>query len=196
GPIAHIFFGHFLGPLPRPRAARGGPRTEMSCPRGGGGYKGVGPGTADEREPPMSQEADFHDLIRRVRAGDPAAGAELVRRYEPAIRLAVHVRLAHLGLRRLLDSTDICQSVLASFFLRAASGQYELETPGQLVKLLTAMARNKLLKQARDQQAARRDRRRLRGAPPDAGERVDPAPSPSAAPAHHDLLPALRPRLP
>ena len=39
---------------------------------------------------------------------------------------------------------DICQSVLGSFFVRAATGQYKLETPEHLLKLLTTMARNKL----------------------------------------------------
>jgi len=44
---------------------------------------------------------------------------------------------------------DICQSVLASFFVRAALGQYELETPGHLLKLLVSMSRKKLIDHAR-----------------------------------------------
>ena len=32
-------------------------------------------------------------------------------------------------LRRLFDSMDISQSVFASFFIRAALGQYELDRP-------------------------------------------------------------------
>src|SRR5262245_33044823 len=116
----------------------------------------------------MSELQDFRELIRRVRAGDAQASVELVRRYEPAIRLAVHVRLTDPRLRRVLDSVDICQSVLASFFLRAAAGQYELETPGQLLKLLAAMARHKLLRQVEKHQAARRDQRLVRGLPEDA----------------------------
>ena len=31
---------------------------------------------------------------------------------------------------------DICQSVMASFFVRAALGQYQLNTPEQLLNLL------------------------------------------------------------
>jgi RNA polymerase sigma-70 factor (ECF subfamily) len=38
---------------------------------------------------------------------------------------------------------DICQSVLASFFVRAAVGQFELDRPEPLVGLLIGMARNK-----------------------------------------------------
>jgi RNA polymerase sigma factor (sigma-70 family) len=103
----------------------------------------------------------FQDLIRRVRAGDEQAAAELVQRYEPAIRRAARVRLVDTRLNRLLDSMDICQSVLASFFVRTALGQFELETPEQLLKLLATMARNKLVNQARGLRAARRDVRRV-----------------------------------
>jgi RNA polymerase sigma-70 factor (ECF subfamily) len=91
----------------------------------------------------------FQDLIRRVRAGDQDAAAELVRLYESAIRRAVRFRLYDARLRTQFDSMDICQSVLASFFVRAAAGQYDIDTPAQLVKLLTTMARNKLASAAR-----------------------------------------------
>jgi RNA polymerase sigma-70 factor (ECF subfamily) len=109
----------------------------------------------------MSDEQSFRDLIGRVRQGDEQAAADLVRRYEPAIRRAVRFRLTDPRLRRTCDSMDVCQSVLLSFFVRAASGQYDLESPDQLLRLLTTMARNKLLNQARQQQAARRDNRLL-----------------------------------
>jgi RNA polymerase sigma factor (sigma-70 family) len=107
----------------------------------------------------MADDLTFDDLILRVRRGDEAAASLLVRRYEPAIRRAVRFRLTDPRLRRTCDSLDVCQSVLASFFVRVASGQYDLETPDQLLRLLTTMARNKLLNQARQQHAARRDTR-------------------------------------
>ncbi len=69
----------------------------------------------------MPEASDFRDLIRRVRAGDDGAATELVRRYEPAIRRAVRIRLADTRLARAFDSMDICQSVLGSFFVRSAS---------------------------------------------------------------------------
>src|SRR5262245_14349631 len=96
----------------------------------------------------MPENDSFTSLIRRVRAGDSAAAEELVRGYEGAIRRAVRV---HLGarLRRALDSADICQSVLANFFVRAAAGQFDLEDPTQLLKLLVTMARNRLTDHAR-----------------------------------------------
>jgi RNA polymerase sigma factor (sigma-70 family) len=107
----------------------------------------------------MADDVSFQQLIGRVRQGDEQAAAELVRRYEPAIRRAVRFRLTDPRLRRTCDSMDVCQSVLLSFFVRAASGQYELDSPEQLLRLLTTMARNKLLNQARQQHAACRDNR-------------------------------------
>ena len=60
------------------------------------------------------------------------------------------------AMRRRLDSMDISQSVLSSFFLRTAAGQYDLRSPAQLVALLTKMARNKLAMQVRSQYRERR----------------------------------------
>jgi DNA-directed RNA polymerase specialized sigma24 family protein len=108
----------------------------------------------------MSQDASFAELMGRVRAGDEQAAEDVVRRYEAAIRLEVRMRLGDPRLRRVFDSMDICQSVLASFFLRAAAGQYDLNEPSQLLKLLVAMTRNKVAFQARKQRARRRDHRR------------------------------------
>jgi RNA polymerase sigma-70 factor (ECF subfamily) len=121
----------------------------------------------------------------RVRAGDEAAAAELVRLYEPAIRRAARIRLADSRLRRLFDSLDISQSVFASFFARAARGQYELEEPGQLLRLLVAMSRKKFADHVRRQQAARRDYRRLEGIAPG---RPDPRPGPGRQAAARELL--------
>jgi RNA polymerase sigma-70 factor (ECF subfamily) len=141
----------------------------------------------------MPEDVSFRDLIRKVRAGDGQAAAELVRRYEPTVRRAIRARLTDPNLRRLLDSVDICQSVLASFFVRAASGQYELDRPAQLLQLLAAMARNKLVMQAEKQQAARRDYRRQQETADEV--LVDPGPSPSQVVANRDLLDQFRSRL-
>jgi RNA polymerase sigma-70 factor (ECF subfamily) len=107
------------------------------------------------------QAESFHDLIRRVRAGDAEAAAELVRQYEKEIRRTIRVRLTDPRLRRTLDSMDICQSVLGNFFVRASAGQFDLDQPEQLLKLLMTMARNKVMDKARQQTAGRRDQRRL-----------------------------------
>src|SRR5262249_17799191 len=120
------------------------------------------------RRPVMSAENTFEALIRRVRGGDQEAAAELVRLYQPAIRRAVRVRLVDERLHRLLDSMAVCQSVLASFFMRAALGQFDLEKPEQLLKLLATMARNKLASAARKERTQGRDNRRVEAAGIDA----------------------------
>jgi RNA polymerase sigma factor (sigma-70 family) len=108
----------------------------------------------------MLEANAFQEFIRRIRGGDEEAAVELVRTYEPAIRRAARVRLVDTRLQRLFDSMDISQSVFASFFVRAALGQYDLEKPEQLLKLLVAMSRKKLVDHAREHGAARRDFRR------------------------------------
>src|SRR5262249_38334704 len=113
------------------------------------------------RSCPMSADDPFLLLIRRVRAGDQEAAAELVRLYEPAIRRAVRFQLRDSRLRRDLDSMDVCQSVLGSFFTRAALGQFEIDKPEQVLRLLVAMARNKLATQARKPHIRRQDQRGL-----------------------------------
>jgi DNA-directed RNA polymerase specialized sigma24 family protein len=143
----------------------------------------------------MSQDDGFIELIRRVRAGDEEASAELVRLYEPAIRVAVRARLTDPGLRRLLDSTDVCQSVLGNFFGRAVSGQFELKDPKQLVALLVTMARNRITNHALRQQAARRDHRRGRLLDHEGDAPVDPSPGPGSAAEGRDLVEAVRGRM-
>jgi RNA polymerase sigma factor (sigma-70 family) len=143
----------------------------------------------------VSDDSDFQDLIRRARGGDPDAAADLVRRYEPAIRRAVRVRLADDRLRRLLDSTDICQSVLGSFCVRLALGEYELERPQQLLNLLMDMSRKKLINQHRRQAAARRDYRRNLAGGLDERQFAAAGDSPSGQIAARELLDEVRRRL-
>lgn len=109
----------------------------------------------------MSDTFNFQDLLQRVRLGDNQAATLLVRRYEPLIRREVRLRLEDRRLGRVFDSADVCQSVLASFFVRAAVGEYELAGPEQLAGLLVKMARNKLASAARKANRQRRDQRRL-----------------------------------
>jgi RNA polymerase sigma-70 factor (ECF subfamily) len=111
-------------------------------------------------EAAMSDAPAFASLIQRIRAGDPEAATNLVRQYEPTIRRVIRFRLVDARLGAAFDSMDICQSVLASFFVRTAAGQFEFHTPDDLVKLLVTMARNKLASQARKERAERRDHRR------------------------------------
>jgi RNA polymerase sigma factor (sigma-70 family) len=109
----------------------------------------------------MPQNESFPDFIRRLRAGDEQAATELVARYERVIRCEARLRLTDPRLGRLLDSVDISQSVLASFFVRATAGQYDLSQPEDLMRLLVRMARNKVASQARRQRARAADQHRV-----------------------------------
>jgi RNA polymerase sigma-70 factor (ECF subfamily) len=109
----------------------------------------------------MDTDVSFADLLRRVRGGDEAAAAALVRRYEPSVRRAVRLRLTDPRLRRAFDSADVCQSVLGNFFARARAGQFELDSPEQLIRLLVEMTYNKVRDLARHEHA---DRRRVEAA--------------------------------
>jgi RNA polymerase sigma factor (sigma-70 family) len=129
----------------------------------------------------MPTEPIFADLIRRVRAGEADAAAELVDQFEPEIRRAIRMRLTDPRLRRLLDSVDICQSVFGQFFARAAAGQFDLQEPQQLVRLLVVMAQNRLRNHAAFQKAARRDQRRLAT---DGDEVLSSVPGTPASPSH------------
>src|SRR5262245_21365891 len=144
----------------------------------------------------IGAEATFQELMQRVRERDAEAAAELVRRYERHIRRAVRFQLVDPRLRRLFDSMDVCQSVLASFFTRAAAGQYELDSPEQLVKLLVTMARNQLVSAARRQCSQRSDHRRIAAA---AAERLHEITSRESSPsqkrASRELLSRFRQQL-
>jgi RNA polymerase sigma-70 factor (ECF subfamily) len=142
----------------------------------------------------MSEGPSFDDLILRVRAGDDEAAAQLVRRYEPAIRRAVRVRMRDPRLRRQFDSADVCQSVLACFFVRAALGRYELDTPEKLLTLLASMARNRLANRVNRERAGRRDHRRVE-AGADGQEVAAAGATPSGQLAARELLEEARRRL-
>ena len=138
---------------------------------------------------------DFLELISRVRAGDQVAATELVRRYEPLIRREVRLKLENSRLRRVLDSMDVCQSVLATFFVRAIAGQYDLEQPSQLVHLLVTIARNKVAFAARREFSQRRDGRRLESTGHALSSLAASEPEPGTAVASAELLRAFRERL-
>lgn len=143
----------------------------------------------------MPEENQFQSLVRRVRGGDADAATQLVREYESHIRRAARFGLRDSRLRRTVDSMDISQSVLASFFTRAALGQFELDRPEQLVNLLAAMARNKLASRARQSHVTRRDRRDIETvvAEVESGRTHEPGMLESLA--HLDLVSTIRARL-
>jgi RNA polymerase sigma factor (sigma-70 family) len=138
-------------------------------------------------------EEPFAALIARIRSGEERAASDLVARYEPEIRREVRFHLRDPFLRRTFDSMDICQSVMGSFFLRAALGEYDLDKPEDLIRLLIRMTRNKVVDATRRQRAKRRDHRRATSIETVEVEATTPTPSQVAE--GREMLAAFRGRL-
>jgi RNA polymerase sigma-70 factor (ECF subfamily) len=144
----------------------------------------------------MPADDAFLDLLRRVRAGDQQAAAELFRRHEPVVRRFLRVQMSHPQLRRTLDSIDVCQSVFAGFFRAIRLGRYDLKTPEDLCKLLVVMARNNVISQMRRPHVSRQQERKSPDGDHDACELlVSREASPGGQTEARDLLEAVRSRL-
>lgn len=97
----------------------------------------------------MLNEAEFQELLEKVRAGDEEAATILVDCFEPLLHRQARLHLTDPLLREVVDSLDICQSVMRNFFARVTEGEFHLEHPNQLIRLLAVMAKNKVINHAR-----------------------------------------------
>lgn len=142
----------------------------------------------------MTDDTGFRSLLALASAGDEEAATNLVREYEPELRRYVRFRLTHPGIRRLVDSLDVCQSVLAAFFVHLHDGKIDLVHPKQLFRLLAVMAENKLRDKVRRHRAVRRGG----GTVVEQIETVEPAGTvadPADAVANLELVNAIRDRV-
>jgi RNA polymerase sigma factor (sigma-70 family) len=140
-------------------------------------------------------DTDFLTLLRQSRAGNEQAAAELMSRYGKHVQRVARSYVDGTPLQRVLDSSDICQSVMANFFLRMVAGQFELETPEQLLKLLATMARNHALKKLEYYKARKRDVRRDATGEDAERDWAAAGGSPSAVVADAELVRHIRDRL-
>lgn len=138
---------------------------------------------------PPTPETDLPDLLRRLKAGEPAAGRELVGRYSADIRRIARVRLSRFGLRHVIDSEDVAQSVFGRFLHRLHGDGWQFESPEKLLHLLAVMASNWVTTHAR------RERHRVRptgGADSEAGspvaDRADSTPAAERVAVARDQL--------
>ena len=136
----------------------------------------------------MMNLSSFDSFMVRVRAGDEEAACDLVSRFGNVIRREVRLRMYDRRFLRVLDSMDIVQSVLNSFFARAAAGQFALESPEQLAKLLIAMTRNKVAFQRRREYSQRRDSRKIECTPVDEIDVIETDPGPTDVVSNRDLF--------
>ncbi len=93
-------------------------------------------------------DIDFADLIARARAGDEAAVAALMGRFEPEVRTMVRVRLPR-ALRNQFDSMDFVQAVWKSVFTGPAGDAPAIADAGQFRGFLAGVARNKVYEEYR-----------------------------------------------
>jgi RNA polymerase sigma-70 factor (ECF subfamily) len=129
----------------------------------------------------------LQELLQLIRQGDEAAASEFVHTYKPHIRRVVRARMRLMQMRRISDSSDLCQVVLASFWIRAAVGQYDIADSYDLKKLLARIASNKVA------DLARRPEFRVPPVPVDGngvggGEPVAPEPGPASQLALSELI--------
>jgi RNA polymerase sigma factor (sigma-70 family) len=140
-------------------------------------------------------ETPLPELFTRLRTGDPDAVAEVIRRFEYQVRIAVRARLTDPRVRRIVDTADVCQSAMASFFARAALGQYDPRDPADLSKLLAQIARNKATSVYRYHTRGRRDARRAAGGGDSVFDRLPGTPSAARIAANRELLARVRSKL-
>lgn len=86
--------------------------------------------------------ADFAGLLARAAAGDVAAQGELVRQYEPKVRMVARVLLGP-ALRPYLESSDLTQSVHKSIIVGLAEQKFDISGPDQLIGLALTVLRRK-----------------------------------------------------
>jgi len=91
---------------------------------------------------------DFAELLSRARLGDQSAVEQLVRQYEPEVRLVARVRLGA-ALRPYLDSMDLVQSVHRSLMSGLREDKFDISSPERLVALALTMVRRKIARRWR-----------------------------------------------
>ncbi|MEM9828046.1 MAG: ECF-type sigma factor [Planctomycetota bacterium] len=139
----------------------------------------------------------FESLVQRVREGDEAAAADLMEQYEPFVRRAIRMRMRDKGMRQILDSVDISQSVMGKFFVKLRRGEVVVDSANDLIGLLVTMAQNRLLDWQRHSLAECRDRRRTKRLPSEPATLADGRRSsaPNVALEEREIVQLVRERL-
>jgi RNA polymerase sigma factor (sigma-70 family) len=143
------------------------------------------------------ETSGFNELVERARQGDTEAARWFVERYESAIRRHVRFSLLDNKLKRVLDESDVCQSVFGQFFVGLWHGRFEFDGPEQVIALLREMVKNKLTDRARYWRAGRRnfERNACHLDLEHAAEPVSAVPTPSRIVAGAELLTEFERRL-
>src|SRR5436305_773005 len=107
-------------------------------------------------------DATDGSLVRRWRAGDESAAAELVRRYGQRLRALIASRCGR-GLGPHVDADDIVQSVFRAAFQGVRNQGFDVPARQELWGLLLVLAMNRIRNQHRYDHSGKRDVQRLTG---------------------------------
>ncbi len=104
----------------------------------------------------MAESHRDRSYIELWRQGDEAAAQKLFDRY---VSKVVQLARRHLSrpMARRVDAEDIAQSVFRTFFQRARKGQFHVEEPEDLCKLLARITVRKTFRQVAFHKRAKRD---------------------------------------
>lgn len=128
-------------------------------------------------------EPSLESLLERLAAGDAQAIEQVIRAYEPYLRMIVRRQLPH-NLRARFDSMDIVQSVWADVVDGLQDARWRFDDPARLRAFLVRAARNRLIDRHRQQGAAAQ---REQGTPSEIENLVASEPRPSETAGAEDL---------
>jgi RNA polymerase sigma-70 factor (ECF subfamily) len=94
-------------------------------------------------DPPAAPSGDDAELVRRYRAGDDAAAADLYLRYARRLRTLARQYCGPAYAGR-FDADDVVQSVFRAFFEGVRRETYDVPPSGELWGLLLVLAVNKV----------------------------------------------------
>ncbi|MGO9115410.1 MAG: ECF-type sigma factor [Thermoguttaceae bacterium] len=143
----------------------------------------------------MSATPSEDEFLDRLSRGNPSAAAELDHRYRQRLcRLVQSVLDCSIQQRE--DPEDVVQTVLRTYFRRAARGEFQIADSSDLWALLAKITRRKILKRTEYHHAAKRRMGTETVLPVDLGGGRDPEPADAAIAAElvERTLQGLEPR--
>jgi hypothetical protein len=132
-------------------------------------------------------EAGFQKFIEILRSGDAEAVDRLLADFDPFLRRAIRLRLFDRRARRVVDTSDILQSLLKDYLSREGTDGAAASSR-RLRAYLTAAAKYKVSSKTR------KERRRIADLS-DVAEPVSAEPLPSKQAEDRDFIDAIRSRL-
>lgn len=109
---------------------------------------------------PATGATPFDVLLDRLRGGDEDAARELIDRFGHAVRREIRFRLRDSRLYRVVGESDVFQSAMLRFIWGLQLGQFDADSPEELLRLLRTIAQRRVCSTARFWHAQRRDVRR------------------------------------